>query len=182
MEQLIQDGFIEGVLDITTTEWADEVVGGILSAGPHRLEAAAKKGIPQVISVGALDMVNFAAPENVPQRFRERKFYPHNPNVTLMRTTPLENRKIGHILAEKANGSRGPVTIVLPLRGVSAIDADGKPFQDAGADEALFDAIRSGVHDNVNLVEMDVHINDPAFAERLVEEYLSICGGKHLDT
>ena len=173
MEQLVRDGFVEGVLDVTTTEWADELVGGVLSAGPHRLEAAGEKGVPQVISVGALDMVTFGAPETVPDKFRGRLFYPHNPNVTLMRTTPEENRELGHILAQKAGAAKGPVTIVLPLRGVSAIDAEGKPFHDPEADRALFDAIRSHVRENVKLVELDLHINDPAFSARLAEEYLA---------
>ena len=180
MEQLVRDGFVEGVLDITTTEWADELVGGVLSAGPHRLEAAGEKGVPQVISTGALDMVNFAAPETVPRQFRNRLFYPHNPNVTLMRTTPAENRELGRILAEKAAMAKGPVTIVLPLGGVSAIDVEGKAFHDPAADAALFDAIRQGVRGNVKLVELDMHINDPRFAARLVEEYLAIAGGKRL--
>jgi len=177
MEQLARDGFVEGVLDITTTELADELVGGVLSAGPHRLEACGQKGLPQVISVGALDMVNFAAPETVPDRFGGRRFYPHNPNVTLMRTTPQENRELGRILAEKANAAKGPVTIVLPLRGVSAIDAEGKPFFDPDADRMLFAAIRAGVRDNVKLVEVDAHINDPVFAGVLVQEFRAMTGG-----
>ena len=180
MEQLVRDGYVEGVLDITTTEWADELVGGVLAAGPHRLEAAGEKGVPQVISVGALDMVNFGAPETVPEEFKGRNFYPHNPNVTLMRTTPAENQELGRILAQKASGAKGPVVIVLPLRGVSAIDNEGKPFHDPEADQMLFDAIRRNVGDNVKLVELDVHINDPVFAERLVTEYLAIGGGKQL--
>jgi uncharacterized protein (UPF0261 family) len=178
MEQLVHDGFVEGVLDITTTEWADELVGGVLTAGPHRLEAAGEKGIPQVISAGALDMVNFGAPDTIPEKFKGRTFYPHNPNVTLMRTTPAENRELGRILAEKASAAKGPVTIVLPLRGVSAIDDEGKPFHDAHADRALFDALRANVRPNVKLVECDLHINDPEFAERLVAEYLALAGGK----
>lgn len=178
MERLVRDDFIEGVLDITTTEWADELVGGALSAGPHRLEAAGEKGAPQVISTGALDMVNFGPPDSVPDKFRGRLFYRHNPNVTLMRTTREENRQLGRILAEKANQARGPVTIVLPLRGVSALDAVGREFHDPGADAALFDAIRGAARPPVKLLELDLHINDPAFAECLVSEYLSVARGR----
>jgi uncharacterized protein (UPF0261 family) len=176
MEQLVRDRFVAGVLDITTTEWADELVGGVLTAGPHRLEACGEMGLPQVISVGALDMVNFGAPNTVPPRFAGRKFHEHNPNVTLMRTTPEENRELGRILARKANGARGPVTIVLPLRGISAIDAPGNAFYDAHADRMLFEAIRSGIESTVKLVELDLHINDPQFAEALVREFLAITG------
>jgi uncharacterized protein (UPF0261 family) len=181
MEQLVRDGFVEGVLDITTTEWADELVGGVLAAGPQRLEAAGAKGVPQVISVGALDMVNFAAVDTVPPQFKDRLFYPHNPNVTLMRTTPAENRELGQILAEKASAARGPVTIVLPLRGVSMIDAEGKPFWNPEADRALFESVEQGIGGNVKLVKVDAHINDPVFAERLAAEYLAIAGGKQVD-
>ncbi|MBI3683485.1 MAG: Tm-1-like ATP-binding domain-containing protein [Acidobacteria bacterium] len=172
MEQLVRDGFVEGVLDITTTELADELVGGVLSAGPHRLEAAGDKGIPQVISVGALDMVNFGAPETVPEKFRGRLFYQHNPAVTLMRTTPEENAELGRMLARKTAAARGAVTLLLPLGGVSAIDAEGKPFRDRAADQKLFDAIRENAGANVRVVEMDCHINDPEFAGRLVQEFL----------
>ena len=179
MEQLVGDGFIEGVLDITTTELADELVGGVLSAGPHRMEVAGRMGVPQVISVGALDMVNFGPRDSVPEKFRARLLYQHNPTVTLMRTTPEENAELGRMIARKASAAQGPVTIVLPLRGVSAIDAPGQPFHDPEADEALFNAIRQGVHGNVKLVEVDVHINDPVFAERLVAEFTQMIEGRH---
>ena len=178
MEQLVGDGFIEGVLDVTTTELADELVGGVLSAGPQRLEMAGKLGVPQVISVGALDMVNFGPRETVPERFRDRLFYQHNPTVTLMRTRPAENAELGRIIAQKASAAQGPVTILLPLRGVSAIDAPGQPFHDPEADQALFQAIRDGVHQHVKLVEVDAHINDAVFAQRLVDELASILGRK----
>jgi len=164
MESLIADGLIAGVLDITTTELADELVGGVLSAGPDRLTAAARAAVPQVVSVGAIDMVNFHAPETIPEQFRERKFYRHNPAVTLMRTTIEENRKLGAEIARKVAASRGPATILLPLRGVSAIDREGQPFHGPQARDALFVAIRES-HGQVELVEMDNHINDPAFAE-----------------
>jgi uncharacterized protein (UPF0261 family) len=174
MENLVRDGFVKGVLDITTTELADELVGGVLTAGPHRLEAAGEVGVPQVISVGALDMVNFGAPETVPEKFRGRRFYQHNPAVTLMRTTPEENGRLGQILAEKVSAAKGPVTLILPLRGVSAIDSDGKAFYDAEADSMLFEAIRSHLRANVKLVEVGCHINDPGFADRIVAEFLAI--------
>ncbi len=172
MERLVTDGFIKGVLDITTTELADELVGGVLTAGPDRLEAAGNLGVPQVVSVGALDMVNFGAPESVPAKFAARHFYPHNPAVTLMRTTPEENRQLGELLARKLNQARGPVTLLLPLRGVSAIDSMGKPFYDADADACLFDAIRRNLAPQVKLVELDLHINDPEFAAAIVNEFL----------
>ena len=179
MEQLIRDGLIRGVADVTTTELADELVGGVLSAGPHRLEIAGRLGIPQVISVGALDMVNFGPPESVPERFRGRTFYQHNPTVTLMRTSAEENACLGRIVAEKANAARGPVSIALPLRGVSAIDAAGQPFYHPEADAALFEAIRRHANhanhaNKVKIIEMDAHINDPEFAASMVEELLSM--------
>jgi uncharacterized protein (UPF0261 family) len=172
MEQLIRDGFIRGVLDITTTELADELVGGVLSAGPHRLEAAGKLGIPQVISVGAVDMVNFGPRDTVPEKFHARTFYEHNPTVTLMRTTPDENARLGETIAQKANVARGPVKIILPLRGVSAIDAAGQPFYDPAATDALFQAIRR--HASVEITEIDAHINDPQFAASVVAEFMSM--------
>jgi uncharacterized protein (UPF0261 family) len=178
MEQLIRDGVISGVLDITTTELADELVGGVLSAGPHRLEAAGRLGIPQVISTGALDMVNFGALDTVPEKFRARNLYQHNPAVTLMRTTREENAQLGEILATKANAAAGPVTIVLPLGGVSAIDAAGEPFHDPDADAALVDAIRCNLDAKVKLVEVDAHINDPEFAARLAAEFFEILEGR----
>jgi uncharacterized protein (UPF0261 family) len=162
------------VLDITTTELADELVGGVLTAGPDRLEAAGAAGVPQVVSVGALDMVNFGAPETVPEKFRGRLFYQHNPAVTLMRTTPEENARLGEILARKLSASRGPVTVMLPLGGVSAIDAPGKAFHDAGADAELFAAIRRNLGGKIKLVEYPGNINDPAFAAQIVAEFLAI--------
>jgi uncharacterized protein (UPF0261 family) len=171
MERLVNEGFVKGVLDITTTELADELVGGVMTAGPHRLEAAGKIGVPQVISVGALDMVNFGAPETVPPKFAGRLFYQHNPAVTLMRTTPQENRELGEMLAQKLNRAQGPVSLLLPLQGVSEMDRLGKPFFDPAADESLFEALRANVGSNVNLVELDMHINDPEFASALVAEF-----------
>lgn len=164
MEGLIKDGLVAGVLDITTTELADELVGGVLSAGPDRLTAASLRGVPQVISVGALDMVNFGPRDTVPPQFAHRRFHQHNPNVTLMRTTPEENDKLGKEIAHKASAAHGPTAILLPLRGISAIDAEGQPFWWPEADRALFDSIRLWRSPNVELVELDLHINDPAFA------------------
>jgi uncharacterized protein (UPF0261 family) len=174
MEAMIADGLIAGVLDITTTELADELVGGVLTAGRDRLTAAAIRGVPQVISLGALDMVNFGPPESVPEKFRGRRFYQHNPTVTLMRTTPEENDKLGKEIAEKASAARGPSVILVPLNGVSAIDKDGGPFWWPEADQALFQSIRNWVGPGVRLIEMDVHINDPTFAKRAAEELLAM--------
>src|SRR5207253_255807 len=127
MESLIESGLVTGVLDVTTTEWADELVGGVFSAGPDRLAAAARRGVPAVVAPGCLDMVNFGAPETVPARFAGRTFYAHNPNVTLMRTDVEENRRLGERIAAQLNASTGPVTVVIPTRGFSMIDAPGGP-------------------------------------------------------
>jgi uncharacterized protein (UPF0261 family) len=173
MESLIDDGLVVGVLDITTTELADELVGGILTAGPDRLTAAGRKGIPQVISVGALDMVNFGPPDSIPSKFEDRKFYRHNPTVTLMRTTVDENAALGEEIARKASAAGGPTAIVLPLQGVSAIDREGQPFDDPVARAALFDSLRRN-HGNAKLIELDCHINDPEFAEAAARELLAM--------
>jgi uncharacterized protein (UPF0261 family) len=173
MESLIADGLVAGVLDITTTELADEHVGGFLSAGPGRLTAAGKAGIPQVVSTGALDMANFYAPESVPPRFKDRLFYRHNANVTLMRTTPEENAQIGAGIARKLSAAKGPVAVLLPMRGVSAIDRMGQPFDDPAARKALHDAIRSGL-DGVGVEELDLHINDPEFAEAAARKLIEL--------
>jgi uncharacterized protein (UPF0261 family) len=164
MESFLSDGLISGVLDLTTTELADELVGGILSAGRDRLTAAGLRGVPQVISLGALDMVNFGPPETVPERFRGRRFYQHNPAVTLMRTTPEENDRLGKEIAEKASAARGPTAVLVPLRGVSAIDMEAQPFWWPEADGALFQSLRNWIAPQVQLIELDLHINDPAFA------------------
>jgi uncharacterized protein (UPF0261 family) len=175
MESLVADGFIAGVADVTTTEWCDELVGGVLSAGPTRLDAAAKAGVPQVVSLGALDMVNFGPKETVPEQFRDRNLYVHNPQVTLMRTTPQECRQLGEIIAAKLNAATGPTTLFIPLGGVSMIDAEGMPFHDPAADAALFDALRSNLdRSKVELVELDNNINDPAFADAMADRLLSM--------
>ena len=179
MESLIEEGVIDGVLDVTTTEWADELVGGVLSAGPERLEAAGEAGIPQVVSTGALDMVNFGPRDSVPEEFEGRTFHVHNPQVTLMRTTAEENAELGEIIAEKLNAATGPTALAVPLGGVSAIDVAEKPFYDPAADGALFDALRSTIDDDVELIEMETDINDEAFARRLAEtldEYMRAVG------
>lgn len=169
MEALIDSGVIAGVLDVTTTELADELVGGVLTAGPERLTAAARAGIPQVVSVGALDMVNFLAVDTVPARFAGRKLHRHNANVTLMRTTPEECAALGRELATKVARSTGPAHIFLPLRGVSALDRAGQPFDDPAARAALHAAIRAHAG-TVPVTELDLHINDAAFAEAMAGE------------
>lgn len=176
MEGLIRAGFIAGVADVTTTEWCDELVGGVLTAGPERLDAAAQAGIPQVVSVGALDMVNFGGKETVPERFRGRKLHVHNPNVTLMRTTAEECARLGEIIARKLNAAKGPTTLLVPLRGVSALDREGQPFHDPEADAALFDALRRNLEGHVTLVELDHHINDPEFADAVAKRLLAQLG------
>lgn len=175
MESLIADGLIAGVLDITTTELADELVGGVLSAGPERLTAAGKRGIPQVISVGATDMVNFGPRDSVPAKFADRKFHIHNPTVTLMRTTLAENEALGREIGQKAAAAIGPTAIVLPLQGVSAIDRTGQPFDDPLARAALVAGIRKHRGDAA-LIELDLHINDAAFAERAAQTLLELMG------
>ncbi|GAB3494272.1 Tm-1-like ATP-binding domain-containing protein [Flexivirga lutea] len=163
LEKLAADGRLAGVLDLTTTELADDLVGGVLSAGPHRLEAAGAAGIPQVVSLGALDMVNFGPRELVPERFDDRTFVVHNPTVTLMRTTPEENAELGRRIGAKLAAAKGPTTLLLPLRGLSGIDIEGGPFRDSAADTALFDAVRTAAGDAVEVVEIDQHLNDEGF-------------------
>jgi uncharacterized protein (UPF0261 family) len=173
MEALIADGLFEAVLDLTTTEWADEIAGGNLSAGPDRLGAAARAGIPQVIAPGALDMANFFGVP-VPERHAGRLIHQHNANVALMRTTPAENAEIGRRIADQLNRATGPVVVLFPLRGVSALDAEGQPFFDPAADQALLAALRQHLLPQVRLVPLDLHINDAAFAEAAVAELLSL--------
>lgn len=175
MEALIDAGFIKGVLDVTTTEWADELVGGVLAAGPHRLEAAAKAGIPQVVSVGALDMVNFGPMDTVPEKFKARIFYPHNPTVTLMRTTKEECIELGKIISGKINAAKGPAALFLPLKGVSMIDVEGKPFYGPEEDAALFDTLRRTIDPaKVELIEMDTDINADEFALAMAKKLVSM--------
>jgi len=176
MESLVESGMVAGVLDITTTEWADELVGGVLSAGPTRLEAAAKTGVPAIVTPGCLDMVNFHGPGTVPEKFKGRTFYQHNPQVTLMRTTPAECADLGGILAQKVNTSKGPVTVLIPRKAISVISAPGQKFHDPAADEALFDAIKSNLRNDIEVIEMDCAINDAAFAEACANALLKNIG------
>jgi uncharacterized protein (UPF0261 family) len=172
MEALVASGLVAGVLDITTTELADEVVGGVLSAGPERLDAAAKHGVPAVVAPGCLDMVNFGERQSVPEKFAGRTFYIHNPQVTLMRTTPAECTALGRLVAEKVNASRGPVTLLIPRRGISVISAAGGPFHDRHADTALFSTLESNLRPDIPRHSLDCDINDPAFARACVEALL----------
>lgn len=175
MESLIDGGFIEGVLDLTTTEWADEIIGGVLNAGPKRLEAASKNHIPQVVSVGALDMCNFGPYDTVPEKFKERNLYKHNPTVTLMRTNIEENKAIGKKLAEKLNLAKEKTALFIPLKGISGIDVEGQPFYGQEEDKVLFDILRNNVNKNfVEIVEMDCAINDVEFAEAAAEKLIDM--------
>lgn len=169
MESLIDGGFIAGVLDVTTTELCDELVGGVLTAGPDRLTAAGRRGIPQAVSLGALDMVNFGPRETVPAAFDDRTLYVHNDQITLMRTTPEECAALGREVAAKLSAATGPTALFVPLRGVSMIAVEGGPFHDAAADEALFAAVREGVGPNVELIELDLDVNDPAFSKAMAD-------------
>jgi uncharacterized protein (UPF0261 family) len=179
MESLIESGLISGVLDVTTTELADEVAKGLLSSGPNRLEAAGKRGVPQVVSMGALDMVNFGSFETVPEPLRSRNLYKHNHHVTLMRTSVEENRKIGEMIAKKLNQTQGPTTVFLPLKGVSELDSKEMPFYGPQEDLALFDAVRQSlVSPYVEIVEMDVHINDKNFALAMADKLLEMINAK----
>lgn len=175
MESLIDGGFIEGVLDLTTTEWADEVIGGVLNAGPNRLEAAGRQHIPQVVSVGALDMCNFGPYETVPEKFMGRNLYKHNPTVTLMRTNKEENEAISKNLVEKLNLAKEKTALFIPLKGVSAIDVEGQPFYGPKEDKVLFDILRNGINKNIiEVVEMDCAINDVEFAEAAAQKLIDM--------
>ncbi|MDZ4858964.1 MAG: Tm-1-like ATP-binding domain-containing protein [Candidatus Hydrogenedentes bacterium] len=180
MESLVRDGLIEAVLDITTTEWADELCGGIFSAGPERLNAPGENGIPHLIVPGCVDMVNFGAPNTVPQKYRDagRMFYEWNPSVTLMRTNAEENAAIGKIFAEKANAAKGPVAFLLPLRGLSILDGDDQQFCDRAADAALFAAIKLHLNPAIPAIEVDANINDAEFASRAVTLVLELIAQK----
>jgi uncharacterized protein (UPF0261 family) len=178
MENLIRDGYFAGLLDVTTTEWADQLTGGVLSAGPERMDGAAQLAVPQVIAPGCLDMANFWAPDTVPNKYKDRLFYKWNPNVTLMRTTPEENAQLGRILAEKANQSTAPVAFFLPLKGVSILDSPGGEFWWPEANEALFAAIKAHVREDIPVIELDCNINDAAFAEAVTGQLLEFLEGK----
>lgn len=176
MESLIESGMVSGVLDITTTEWADELVGGVLNAGPTRCEAAARRGIPSIVTPGCLDMVNFGEPSSVPEKFKGRRFYHHNAQVTLMRTTPEENAELGRILAEKCNLATGPITVLFPLKAISVISAGGQPFHWPEADAALFAAWRQNLRKDIPVIDYDGEINDPAFAGLCAQTLLKLMG------
>lgn len=176
MESLIADGMITAVLDMTTTEWADELLGGVLSAGSTRLDAAAKAGIPQIVVPGCIDMCNFWALDTVPEKYKGRNLYSWNPNVTLMRTTPAENAQLGAIFADKLNASTGKVQVYIPMRGVSELDLEGKPFYDPAALPSFVASLKGRLRADIPVVELDMDINDPLFAEATVTALLQLLG------
>lgn len=179
MEKMIREGTVQGALDITTTEWADTICGGVFDAGPQRLNAPGEVGIPHVIAPGCIDMCNFGAPDTIPAKYKDRLFYEWNPQVTLMRTTPEENRKIGETFAEKANTAKGKVTFIIPLQGYSMLDAineDNEPqiFWDPDADRAFVEGLKSRLEPGIDIEEVDANINDPVFAEKAVDTFLNM--------
>jgi uncharacterized protein (UPF0261 family) len=181
MESLIDEGFVDACLDITTTEWADQLCGGVFSAGEHRLSAAGRRGIPHLIVPGCIDMVNFGPADTVPQKYRDagRQLYEWNPAVTLMRTNAEENRRLGEIFAEKANAATGPVAVLIPRHGVSILDGDGQPFCDRRADEAMFTSLRERLRHEIPFIEVDANINDAIFANRAVDMMLQLIEAKN---
>ena len=174
MERLVDQGVLSGLIDMTTTEIADLLFGGVLPALPDRLDVVARRRVPWVGSVGALDMVNFWAPGTVPDRYQGRQFYHHNPNVTLMRTTPAENAAMGRWIGEKLNACTGPVRLLVPERGISALDIEGGPFWNPEADAALFAALHATITDPSRLLSLPFHINDPVFAKIAADTFLSL--------
>jgi uncharacterized protein (UPF0261 family) len=176
MEKLVDNGFLSGVIDATTTEVADLLVGGVMSAGEDRLGSVERTQVPYVGSLGALDMVNFWAPESVPEQYRDRNLYRHNPQVTLLRTNRDENRRMGEWLGQRFNRCDGPVRVLIPENGVSALDAPGRPFHDPEADAALFDALEEVFEPTIErrLIRLPHHINDPAFSAALAENFREI--------
>jgi uncharacterized protein (UPF0261 family) len=176
MQRLAAEGLLAGLLDLTTTELADEVCGGVFSAGPERVQIGAKSAIPVVLAPGCVDMCNFGPRESVPRQYSSRLFYEWNANVTLMRTSVEENRRIGGLIAETANQCAGPAAVLLPRRGVSMLDSQGGPFWDVEADQACFDAIRSGLKQGISVIEIDGNINDPIFADRATQVFLELSG------
>ena len=169
MEALVEGGYLAGVLDLTTTELADELVGGVLSAGPDRLEAAGRAGLPQVVSLGALDMVNFGPRDSVPASFEGRNLYVHNPTVTLMRTSPDESRELGRQIGRKLSAATGPTALFVPLKGVSMIAVEGQPFHDPAADAALQEGLAEGLDAGVERHDLDLDVNDEAFAVAMAD-------------
>ncbi len=174
MESLIADGFITALLDMTTTELADEVCGGVLSAGPERGMAAAHAGIPVVLVPGCVDMANFWGMDTVPERYRSRKLYQWNPNITLLRTNIEENARMGAMIARAANAAAGPVAVLIPLKGVSQLDSPGGAFWDPQADRACFEAIKNNLKQGIPVIELEHNINDPEFADRAAETLLDM--------
>lgn len=174
MESLINEGYISAVLDLTTTEWADELCGGVLSAGSARLDAATKAGIPQIIAPGCIDMCNFWARSTVPAKYEGRIFYEWNPNVTLMRTTPEENQKMGEIFAEKLNAAKGKLSVFIPLGGFSELDPKGKPFYSPEATHAFVQALKANLRSDIPVIEMETDINDPAFSGAAAQTLLAM--------
>lgn len=174
MEALVADDYISGVLDITTTEWADEVCGGVFSAGTQRLEAAARAGIPQVVVPGCIDMCNFWARDTVPEKYAGRTFYEWNPNVTLMRTTPEENQRMGKIFAEKLSAASGPVAVLIPLKGFSQLDLEGQPFYWPETIRAFITALRGDLRQDIPVTELDYDINAPEFSRQVAETLLAM--------
>jgi uncharacterized protein (UPF0261 family) len=174
MEGLVEDGLVEAVLDITTTELADELCGGVFTAGPTRLEAAGKKGVPHLIVPGCLDMVNFGPVETVPEAYRDGKLVVWNPTVTLLRTNPEQNAELGRMMAGKANRAQGPVRFMIPLRGWSILDSPGNEFWWPEADAALISALKDNLRPGIPLTELDMNINDDAFADQAVDQLLEM--------
>lgn len=176
MESLIQDGYFSACLDITTTELADEVCGGVFSAGPERGQAAPKAGIPTIIVPGCVDMANFGGIQTVPEKYRQRNLYEWNPNVTLLRTNVAENRQMGKMLAEAANAATGPVVVILPLKGVSMLDSQGEKFWDPEADAACYDSITQNLRPGIEVIRSEHNINDPEFADLCANTLLKMLG------
>ncbi len=176
MESLVDEGFVYAVLDITTTEWADTICGGVFDAGPERLSAPGKAGIPHLIVPGCVDMANFGPIASVPEQYKDRNLYEWNPNVTLMRTNIEENTKMGEVFAKKANEAKGRVAFLLPLKGVSILDSEGERFWWPEANKAMFDAIKENVNSEIEVVEIDANINDDIFAEKAVEMLMALMG------
>jgi uncharacterized protein (UPF0261 family) len=174
MESLIKDGYIAGSLDLTTTELADEVCGGVLSAGPERCMAASQAGIPAVLVPGCVDMANFWGIDTIPEKYKNRKLYQWNPNVTLLRTNVEENTRIGEMIADAANAATAPVAILLPLKGVSMLDSPGGDFWDPEADQACYQAIKANLRPAIPVIELDYNVNDPEFADRVAETLLAM--------
>jgi uncharacterized protein (UPF0261 family) len=179
MEKLIDEGLVQGALDITTTEWADTLCGGVFDAGPTRLDGPGKAGIPHLISPGCIDMCNFGNPDTIPAKYKDRLFYKWNPQVTLMRTTAEENRKMGEIFAEKANKAKGKVAFIIPLKGYSMLDSvndkkEPQLFWDPAADKAFIDGLKSKLKSGIEIIEVDANINDKAFSDKAVEVFLKM--------